>query len=91
MCATRCGGLSAWDPRGRESFSQSGEEMIAGYIFDVVGVSTPTYLGIGAHHPFELSNTAAFYKTGSRGVNVDLAIPYHRLLERLCRSGQRLY
>ena len=69
-------------PRGRESFSQSGEDMIARYVFDVLGVAEPSYLDIGAHHPFELSNTAAFYKAGSRGVTVEPEIVYHQLLQR---------
>jgi FkbM family methyltransferase len=54
-----------------KSYSQCGEDLIVKYIFDVIGISNPSYLDIGAHHPFSLSNTALFYKMGSRGVNVE--------------------
>jgi hypothetical protein len=33
-------------PRGRESFSQSGEDLIVRYIFDILGTAQPTYLDI---------------------------------------------
>jgi len=34
-------------------------------------VHNPTYLDIGCNHPIEISNTALFYRKGSRGVVVD--------------------
>ncbi|MCT0209043.1 FkbM family methyltransferase [Synechococcus sp. CS-1332] len=51
--------------------SQSGEDSIVKYIFSNRGVSRPTYLDIGAHHPLALSNTAMLYATGCRGINVE--------------------
>jgi FkbM family methyltransferase len=55
----------------KKSFSQSGEDLIVKYIFDYLGLYRPTYLDIGAHHPYHLSNTALFYQNGSRGINIE--------------------
>ncbi|WP_231427099.1 FkbM family methyltransferase [Pedobacter sp. Leaf250] len=55
----------------RKSYSQCGEDLIIKYIFDNIGISKPSYLDIGAHHPYFLSNTFLFYETGSRGINVE--------------------
>jgi len=40
-------------------------------VFDTLGIAKPSYLDVGAHHPFYLSNTWLFYKGGSRGVNIE--------------------
>src|SRR4051812_32356254 len=53
------------------SFSQMGEDVIVRFLFDQMGVAQPSYLDIGAYHPFQFSNTAAFHATGSCGINVD--------------------
>ncbi|WP_199251026.1 MULTISPECIES: FkbM family methyltransferase [unclassified Flavobacterium] len=53
------------------SFSQSGEDLIVKYIFDYIGIQKPSYIDIGAHHPYHISNTALFYQNGSRGVNIE--------------------
>jgi FkbM family methyltransferase len=55
----------------KSSYSQSGEDLIVKYIFDTLGIFKPTYLDIGAHHPFYLNNTFLFYQNGSRGINVE--------------------
>lgn len=55
----------------KKSYSQCGEDLIVKYIFDTVGIEKPSYLDIGAHHPFYLNNTAIFYISGSKGVNVE--------------------
>jgi FkbM family methyltransferase len=34
-------------------------------------IAKPSYLDVGAHHPFELSNTALLYQRGSRGINIE--------------------
>jgi len=41
------------------------------YIFFLRGISKPTYIDIGANHPFYLSNTALFYEKGCRGINIE--------------------
>jgi len=53
------------------SYSQCGEDLIVEFIFNQLGIYKPTYLDIGAHDPFYLSNTAIFYKKGCRGINVE--------------------
>lgn len=56
---------------GQVSYSQSGEDVIISFIFNAIGITKPSYLDIGAHHPFYLNNTALFYETGSTGINVE--------------------
>jgi len=54
------------------SYSQSGEDIIIDFIFyNILRIDKPTYLDIGAHHPFYLSNTAYFYGKGCRGINIE--------------------
>jgi FkbM family methyltransferase len=55
----------------RQSFSQCGEDMIVRHIFANLGITKPSYLDVGAHHPYYLSNTALFYQDGSRGINIE--------------------
>lgn len=56
---------------GKLSFSQSGEDLIIDYIFQLRGITQPSYIDIGANHPYYLSNTALFYAKGCRGINVE--------------------
>lgn len=53
------------------SYSQSGEDLIIEYLFQVLGIQEVSYLDIGAHHPTYLSNTYLFYRKGGRGVCVE--------------------
>lgn len=53
------------------SYSQCGEDLILNFLFEWLGISLPTYMDIGAHHPVYLSNTYYFYRKGSRGVCVE--------------------
>lgn len=53
------------------SYSQSGEDRIVKLLFEILKVSRPSYLDIGAHHPTHYSNSAIFYAAGSRGVNIE--------------------
>ena len=55
----------------KKSYSQCGEDIIVEYIFSLRGIEKPSYIDIGAHDPFFLSNTALFYEKGSRGINVE--------------------
>ncbi len=52
-----------------ESFSQEGEDLIVGRLFD--GVKTGYFVDVGAHHPFRFSNTWLLYRRGWRGINID--------------------
>lgn len=56
---------------GCVSYAQHGDDMVVLNVFKRVGIERGTYLDIGAHHPFELSNTALLYARGWRGVNVE--------------------
>lgn len=58
-------------PEIKKSYSQCGEDLIVQFIFDVLGIHQPSYLDVGAYHPYQLNNTALFYSKGSRGVNVE--------------------
>lgn len=53
------------------STSQCGEDLIIQYIFKCRGLLDISYLDIGAHHPYFLNNTAIFYASGSRGINIE--------------------
>jgi len=54
-----------------KSYSQTGEDMIIRFFFSVLGIDHPSYIDVGAHDPFYLSNTAYLYNTGSKGINID--------------------
>lgn len=68
---------------GRRSYSQGGEDLLVNTVFTLRGVEYPSYLDIGANHPYFLSNTAFFYRKGCRGVNIEanpqLISPFRRL------------
>lgn len=66
----------AWEmlrrgPMPRASYSAEGEDVLVRSLFDKIGIELPSYLDIGANHPFCGNNTALFYWMGSRGINVD--------------------
>ena len=54
---------------GRLSFSQFGEDVIAGLCFS--RGFKGFYVDVGAFHPMSLSNTYNFYRQGWRGVAID--------------------
>lgn len=56
---------------GHKSFSQCGEDLIIHFICNHMGLTRPSYLDLGAHHPSYLNNTNIFYRSGSRGINVE--------------------
>ena len=53
------------------SYSQCGEDLIMKHIFDGLGIKTPSFIDIGAHHPYYMNNTALFVENGSRGINIE--------------------
>ena len=53
------------------SYAQNGEDVLIWNLFNKLGIKKPSYIDIGAHHPYEISNTAIFYMNGCRGVNVE--------------------
>ena len=62
---------SKFNKRPNISYSQCGEDLIVNYAFRHMDIEKPTYLDMGAHHPFHTSNTALLYKNGSSGVCVE--------------------
>ncbi|HSB92121.1 MAG TPA: FkbM family methyltransferase [Flavitalea sp.] len=53
------------------SYSQAGEDQLIRYLFQSLGIEDPTYLDIGANHPYICSNTFLFYSRGSKGVCIE--------------------
>lgn len=54
------------------SFSWEGEDVLLRKIMpDLFGIERGFYIDIGAHHPFNLSNTHLLHDLGWRGINVD--------------------
>ena len=64
------------------SFSQCGEDMIIDFIFKTIEVTDPSYIDIGANHPFMINNTARLYKQGSIGINIEPSPHYFHLLKK---------
>jgi FkbM family methyltransferase len=56
---------------GPSTYAQHGDDLVAINIFHNIGITHPSYLDIGAHHPLNISNTALLYRLGSRGINVE--------------------
>lgn len=55
----------------KQSYSQSGEDLIIDFIFDTLKIDSRRYLDVGAHDPTYLSNTYLFYAQGHTGVCVE--------------------
>jgi FkbM family methyltransferase len=57
--------------RSKVSYSQSGEDIIADYFFESIGIEKPTYIDIGANQPVKGSNTYLFYLKGANGICIE--------------------
>ncbi|MCK4914464.1 MAG: FkbM family methyltransferase [Planctomycetes bacterium] len=69
------------------SYSQCGEDLIIKFLFkNYLKIKNPSYIDIGAHLPFRYSNTAIFYASGSRGINIE---PDMFLFEKLKKSRKK--
>ncbi len=55
----------------KESWSQSGEDIIIEYLFGLRKIENPSCLDIGAYHPMIANNTFKFFRKGSKVVNID--------------------
>ena len=66
----------------RKSWSQCGEDLIMRYLFDLLQIARPSFIDIGAHHPWYFNNTYLFYRQGARGVNVEPDPSLHAGLRR---------
>lgn len=56
---------------GRHTYSQHGEDLVFLNVFRQIGIERPSWVDVGAHHPWLISNTALLYARGCRGVNVE--------------------
>jgi hypothetical protein len=52
---------------GGRTYAQHGDDLAIINLFNCLRIRQPSYLDIGAHHPFHLSNTALLYQRGSAG------------------------
>lgn len=57
--------------RSKVSYSQSGEDLIADYFFESIGIKQPVYIDIGANQPIKGNNTYLFYLKGSNGICIE--------------------
>ena len=74
----------------RKSWSQCGEDLILRYLFDLLQIARPSYIDIGAHHPWYYNNTYLFYRQGACGVNVEPDPSLHARLRRWRRRDVNL-
>jgi FkbM family methyltransferase len=63
-----------------QSFSQAGEDLVVRYFCEHRGISSFTYLDIGANDPVRQNNTYLFYRERYRGVLVEPNPGYSDLL-----------
>jgi FkbM family methyltransferase len=66
----------------RQSFSQSGEDMIIDFALKAMRIENPSYLDIGANHPCIFNNTYYFYNLKGYGVTVEPDPALSALLKR---------
>ncbi len=55
----------------KESYSQSGEDLIIQFILAALRRNHPSYIDIGANHPIKFSNTFRYYRMGCRGICIE--------------------
>ncbi len=60
--------------------SQHNEDQVLADLFAELGQESGTYLDVGAWHPYNMSNTWAFYERGWRGILVEPGLEMYRLL-----------
>lgn len=56
---------------GDKTYSQFGEDLVLLNVFEKLGIKKGKYFDVGAHHPFNISNTALLYERGWRGICVE--------------------
>lgn len=67
------GGVALYDRRepGHVSYAQQGEDLIVANLLEILKITKPTYLDVGAYDPILHSNTYLLYTQGGRGVLVE--------------------
>ena len=68
LVAGRTGDVNRYE---KLSYSQSGEDIIIEYLFQLRKIDKPVCLDIGAYHPIVANNTYKFFLKGSKCVNID--------------------
>jgi len=68
---------------GGRTYAQHGDDLAVLNIFKRLGIEKPSYLDVGAYHPFDLSNTALLYERGSRGIVVEPNMALGNAINRL--------
>lgn len=63
---------------GSTTYSQHGEDFHLVNLIHLLKLQKPTYLDLGAYHPYHISNSALLYQRGFRGINIDAN---HRVIE----------
>ena len=61
---------------GDKTYAQFGDDLILLNVFHKLGITNGKYFDVGAHHPYNISNTALLYERGWRGVCIE-ANPNH--------------
>lgn len=56
---------------GLTCYGQHFDDLIIAAIFGQIGIGKPTYMDLGANHPYEISNTELLYRYGCRGINIE--------------------
>lgn len=56
---------------GCTTYAHCGEDIMVCNLFELMQIERPSFIDLGAHHPFHLSNTALLYGRGSRGFNIE--------------------
>lgn len=69
-------------PPHQPSFAQCGEDLVVWYIFDELKVPRPTYIDIGAYHPYAINNTYLMYTRGCRGLLIEPNVDMTATLKR---------
>jgi len=73
------------------SYAQYGEDQLIYRLFrEYLGIDSPSYIDIGAHHPFHLSNTGLLYKLGCRGWNIEANPDLIKAFEKYRPEDQNL-
>jgi FkbM family methyltransferase len=72
------------------SYAQSGEDLIVQFIFNELGISKPSYIDVGAHHPSFINNCQIFYESGSRGINIEPNPDLFQLFKRFRKNDINL-
>ena len=56
---------------GDKTYAQFGEDLVLLNVAQSLGIEKGRYFDVGAHHPFNISNTALLYERGWRGVCIE--------------------